>query len=459
VSLADFNPRQRRIIVLLIGLVVLVFAALAGFVITSYQGLRRPVPSPPPTVDDSPLPTPVPVATPAAASVSVEGLWSQVQAARLFDQVARQVDTLRALPPRAEVPLSFLDEQGLTILFRRLYQERGVEAQLAPYQRLGLLPEAELVVEDYEAAGVYVPEHAQLYIAEGETESSADDQALLAHAYVHALQDQHFDLEALDERATTTDAQLAVDALVEGDAALLTARYRYDDVVGADWDALVALILEAERPARSEALAEVEAWTRLRRFPYDEGRQFAWTLFQAGGWPALDAAYVAPPLSTEQVLHPERYGDASEVPAAVVVPDLSATLGEGWSALPADTMGEFVMGLYLSAHLPSATAWEAADGWAGDTLATWRHGDGRWVLVWRSLWDDSAQAGAFERALASSIPPRYLPARPVDPPAGVGGRCWATEEGGLCVYRVARYVTLVRAPDVNALTNVVEVLP
>lgn len=456
-SLADFTPRQRRVIILLIGLVVLVFAALAGFVITSYQGLRRPASTPPVTVP--PSPTPVPVSTPAPASVSVEGLWSQVQAARLFDQIARQVDTLRALPPRAEVPLSFLDEQGLTILFRRLYEERAVEAQLRPYQRLGLLPEAALTVESYAASGVYVPEHEQLYIAAGDPESSADDQALLAHAYVHALQDQHFDLEALDERATTTDAQLAVDALVEGDATLLTARYRYDDMVEADWEHLVALILDAERPGHSEALSDVEAWARLRRFPYAEGRRFAWTLFQAGDWPALDQAYVAPPLSTEQVLHPERYGDATERPAYVAVPDLSAALGAGWAALPADTLGEFVMRLYLSAYLPEETAWKAADGWDGDTLATWQHADGRWVMVWRSLWRDTAQAVEFERALVSSIPQRYLPAMPVDPPAGVAGACWQVEAGGVCVYRVARYVTLVRAPDVNALSNLVEVLP
>ena len=449
-STPNFTAGQRRTVILMIMAVIVVFALFAGVVVTSLQSwdsppplAPRPSPFPPPT----PLPTPSPIPSPTP-----EGLWFQVQAARLFDQIAYQVETLRGLHPRAEVPLSFLDESEMTVLLHRLYAERSPEAELLPYTALGLLPAASVSIHPYQVASIYVPAEEQLYVAIGQQESSADDQALLAHAYTHALQDQHFDLGAMGARTATTDATLAVQALVEGDATLLTALYRYQHLAAADWEHLTDLIY-------GENLAHVEAWARLQRFPYWEGRQFTAALFQAGRWEAINRAYADPPRSTEQVLHPERYLEEQDTPAGVVVPDLGAVLGEDWAMLLQDTLGEFVTGLYLGEALPEETAWQAADGWDGDTFVVWEHEDGRRVLVWRTVWDSTAEATEFERALVALIPQRFLPAQPVDPPVGMVGQWWETETEAVYVCRVARYVILVQAPDVNALANVVEVLP
>jgi len=455
---SDFTPGQRRIVLLMVIAVIVVFAMLAGVVVTSIQSWENPLPAATLSFASRP-PTPLPTPSPAPSPRSEEGIWSQVQAARLFDQIAHQVETLRGLSPRAEVPLSFLDEREMTTLLHRLYVARGPETELLPYTLLGLLPDTPISIRAHQAAGIYVPEQEQLYIATGQQESGADDQALLAHAYTHALQDQHFDLGAMDARATTSDATVAVQALVEGDATLLTALYRYEDLAAADWERLAELISQAEQPGYGEELDRVEVWARLQRFPYWEGRRFADALFQAGGWEAINRAYTDPPRSTEQVLHPERYLEERDVPTGIVVPDLSAILGEGWIMLLRDTLGEFILGLYLGETLPEEVAWQAADGWDGDTLVVWEHGDGRRVLVWRTIWDSTAEAAEFERALITLIPQRYLPAWPVDPPGGLAGLWWETDAGAMYVYRLARYVILVRAPDVNALANIVEVLP
>ncbi len=459
-STFGFTPGQRRTVILMVVMVVVVFAVLAGFVVTSIQGWESPPPAVtpsvvPPTPTFTPLPTPLPTPSP----VVEEGIWSQVQAARLFDQIAHQVETLRGLSPRAEVPLNFLDEDEMITLLDQLYAGRDPEDSLLPYTALGLLPEASVSIHAHQVPGVYVPEQEQLWVATGRRESSADDQSLLAHAYTHALQDQHFDLEAMDARATTTDATLAVRALVEGDATFLTALYRHEDPAMADWEHLTGLVLQAEQPGYGEELDSLETWRRLQRFSYWEGRQFAEALFQAGGWEAVNRAYTNPPRSTGQVLHPERYLEERGEPIGVVVPDIGAILGGGWTVLMQDTMGEFVVGLYLDETLPEEMAWQAAAGWAGDTLVVWERGDGRRVFVWRTIWDSPAEAIEFERALIALIPQRYPPAWPLDPPRDLPGRWWETGPGAMCVTRVARYVTFVYAPDVNALTNVVEVLP
>jgi hypothetical protein len=446
VSGPGFTRRQRLTVLLLVVLVVVVLAMTVGFIVTSIQSWKRAAPAAPqpfpsslPTPVSSPSPSPTPLPTPE------EGIWSQVQAARLFDQIAHQVETLRGLSPRAEVPLSFVDER-----------------QILPYVALGLLPDASISIDPHQAAGVYVPDQEQLYVVIGRQEVGADDQALLGHAYAHALQDQHFDLGAMDARATSTDATLAVQALVEGDATLLAALYRYEDLTVADWRHLEGLILEAEQPGYGEDLDRSEAWARLQRFPYREGRRFAEALFQAGGWEAINRAYADPPRSAEQVLHPERYlgepGERDE-PTRVVVPELGAVLGEDWGMLLQGTLGEFVVGLYLDLLLPEEVSWEAADGWDGDTFAVWEREDGSRVLVWRTIWDSTAEAVEFEQALFALIPQRYLPAWPVDPPRGLTGRWWEMDAGAVCVSRVARYVIIAHAPDVNALANVMGVLP
>lgn len=457
---SGFTPRQRSTVLLMVIAVIVVFAMLAGLVITSMQDWESVPPVTPQSFVSRPsTPLPVPTLLPSPSPVPEEGIWSQVQAARLFDQVAHQVEILRGLSPQASVPLSFLDEREMATTLRQFYAARNSEVQWLPYIALGLLPNASISIAPHPVAGFYIADQEQFYVTAVQQESSADDQALLAHAYTHALQDQHFDLGGMDARATTTDAALAVRALVEGDAMLVMALYRYEDLVAADWGHLAELIVQAEQPSFGEELDHSEAWMRLQHFPYQEGRRFADILLQAGGWEAVNQAYTAPPRSTEQVLHPERYLNAQDSPTYVVVPDLGATLGEGWTMALQDTVGEFTVGLYLEAWLPEETAWQAANGWDGDTLVAWEHTDGSHVLVWRTIWDSTAEATEFERALVALVPQRDLPARPVVPPRGLAGTWWETNAGAAYVSRVARYVAAIYAPDINALANIVEVLP
>ena len=449
---------QRLTVLVMILAVIVVFATLAGFIVTSLESLENPSPATPsPVVPTSSTPPITP--SPTSAPLPEEGIWSQVQAARLFDQIAHQVETARGLSPRAEVPLTFLDEREMTTLLSQLYAQRDPQAQLLPYATLGLLPDASISIRVHQVTGLYVPEQEQLYIATGRPPESSDDQSLLAHAHAHALQDQHFNLGAMDARATTSDGALAVEALIEGDATLLTAFYRYQDPAAADWENLITLLLQAERASYGAELDANDAWARLQSFPYREGRLFADALFQAGGWEALNRAYTAPPRSTEQVLHPERYLGGRDDPAYVVVPHLGAALGEGWELILRDTLGEFVTGLYLGTLLPEERAWQAADGWGGDTFVAWEQEGGDRVRVWRTIWDSGAEAQEFERALVATVPHGYLLAQPLDPPEGLEGQWWETSSGTVYISRVARYVTFVDGPDTALLTDVVEALP
>jgi hypothetical protein len=466
VKASTFTPRQRRIVLLLVLIVVVVFALLAGFLIASLESLQLVTVAEPATLlpeATSPPASPTPAAT--STPVPDEGIWPQVRAARLFDQIAHQVETDRALSPRAEVPLSFVDERKMEETLQEVHREGDLRSRVRPFVALGLLPDAAIEVQAQSPAGIYVTEQQQLYVAMDREENDPDTQTLLAHAYVHALQDQHFDLEAVKARARTTDERLAVQALIEGDATLTTALYSSGDLASTDWEGLTDLIVGAEHPRYGRALASCEAWTRLQRFPNQEGRAFAAAVWEHGGWEALNGCYTDLPQSTEQILHPSRYlgrhastGQPDE-PTVVVVPDLDPVLGDEWGFLLEDTLGEFAIGLHVNQVMGEESAWQVADGWDGDTLLVWERENGRRILVWRTFWDTSAEAVAFERGLTLLIPQHHVPARPIDAPRGLAGQWWETNSGAVNLRRTGRYVSLLRAPDTNTAINVARGLP
>ena len=133
-----------------------------------------------------------------------------------------------------------------------------------PMVALGLLPDASVSIQVDQTAGAYILEEGQFYVVTNPSEINADDRVLvLARAYDRALQDQHFDLEAAQARARTTDAELAVVALIEGDGMLLAALYRYGDLVTADWAHLETLVFRTELPGFGDELDASHAWTRL----------------------------------------------------------------------------------------------------------------------------------------------------------------------------------------------------
>ena len=56
--------------------------------------------------------------------------------------------------------------------------------------------------------------------------------------------------------------------------------------------------------------------------PYTDGFAFVQERRHLGGWAAVDAAFRDLPVSTEQILHPEKY-DAHELPIPVAVPPMA----------------------------------------------------------------------------------------------------------------------------------------
>jgi hypothetical protein len=160
--------------------------------------------------------------------------------------------------------------------------------------------------------------------------------------------------------------------------------------------------LDLNALVRGEKLDDAPAILRVTLIaPYLRGLQFIAAVQGRGGWPAVNNAHRRPPISSEQVLHPDKYF-AREPGEAIAVQDNSELLAAGFTRVAEDTLGELELAVYLGQQSPSGTAYEAAEGWAGDHLVIYRRGEDA-AVVWWTTWDNDRDADeAFRAARAVS---------------------------------------------------------
>ncbi len=470
-SRSRFTPRQRTILLLLAAGVVLIFGLLGYSVATTIRQMAALSPLETPTVS-SPLVTPsavvqapsTPSPTPGPTATRPVPL-SQIQSARAVHEVGRIVAQMRELSPVEQIPVSFLTEDEAAILLLQQYQQDDSPRPLDLYAVLGLIPPfdspllPDVTLQASHISTLYVPDGRQMLLVAGRGPATPEDEWALVYALVHALQDGEFGLRSLTPCSSSSDATLALRALVEGDAVFTAARYAGLDDNWPEVDRLAQMSADALEPTYAP-LVDVPAFQRLRLFPYQDGSRLVAMLYEQGEWAAVDQAYARPPCSTRQVLHPELYLNDTPV-QQIPLPDLGAVLGDEWQLARWDTIGELLIGLHLAAYLDDAAmADEAAAGWAGDSFELWQDADGRQLLAWRIAWADRDQAAEFEQAYALIVPRlRVPPLLAGEPPFDLSGRLWSGPAGAVYLTRAGRIVTVVWAPDVELLTDVAVSLP
>ena len=348
------------------------------------------------------------------------------------DRVLPRLQELAGLEQRRPIALGVRSRDELrAYVERRLREEfpsERMEGVRATYVALGLLPEEldleALLLDLYseQIVGFYDPARDTLYLVDDVP--TAQLETVLVHELVHALQDQHADLEALVDPALGGDRQSAAQAAIEGHATLVMVGYTVD-ALGADPSALAALPDLAAQlgPAlQASSFPVLSGAPRIIRdallFPYFGGAGFAqelWRRAAAGELPGA-GAYPAPfgelmPASTEQVRRPAaRFFPVPDPPTELRFDPPQAA---GWPVLYENTFGELELSILLSEWLGDG-AGALAYGWDGDRYVALRTPGAGVALDIALVWDDSAGADAFadayERA-AAGRPARAVTAR------------------------------------------------
>ena len=332
-----------------------------------------------------------------------------------FDRIARTTSRYRELPIKKDIREGYLSKEQLKVRLRKDFDEEYPAAEARADERVlrafGLIPEGmdlrKLYLDLYgeQIAGFYEPETDEMYIISSGGTLNALEETTYAHEVVHALQDQHYDLEKLRKpfEDENDDSLLAVTALVEGDAELTRGLYVRND---ADLAAKIAEIRASELPSSRVLETAPPIISRSLIFPYESGAIFNVSLWQKGGWDAVNRAYGDPPISTEQILHPEKYADQRDEPTEIELPNLAPALGPGWTRLEENLFGEFQTAVLLEGEEGAGDARQAAEGWDGDRFALYANGE-RDVVAWRSAWDGDQDAEQFAAALRAYDEARF----------------------------------------------------
>lgn len=471
-SRRGFTRGQKVVLIVMALAVVGVFGMLGYAVRTTIQWMSAtaspsPIAASPLTTPASPPPTATPLPpTPTLSPTPTRVVpLSQIQSARAVHEMSRIVAGVRQLPPVEQIPVTFPTEHEIAILLLQRYQQERPQEELRFYATLGLvpllnpLPLPDVGAQAGRTFGLYLPAGRQIMLVAGQGPATPDVERALVYALAHATLDRSFDTENLAPCRQTTDAALALRAVVEGDAMLTTAQYAGLTTDAEEVNALAHLAADALEPTYAP-LQDDPILERLRLFPYLDGLRWVAALYDEGEWSAVNRAYGRLPCSTEQILHPERYLDEEPVEVVSLL-DLGPVLGRGWVRVRQDTLGELLLGLHLRAHLDDEQmAWEAADGWAGDSLALWESENGQQVILWRIAWDDRDEAEVFVRAYGLLAPRfRTPPLLESEAPFNLPGRFWSGPGGAGYVVRAGRTVTVLWGPDAETVTAIAQVLP
>jgi len=324
------------------------------------------------------------------------------------------VSALRGLPPKRPIGFRLVGEDRVRKDFTADLSRDADTGQMARRKRywatVGLVPwELDLLAHYRElygqlAAGYYEDEAGGVRVVlrnmlrsevteiaglvTGRDKSYGET---LAHEVVHALQDQHFDLARM-QSGDGSDERNARRALVEGDAFL--AAFQYDrPLVFRDVRTMTRLVARVFRGMRGESPTFVES---NFLFPYVHGTRFVASVFEHGGWPAVNAAYADPPRTTAEVLHPDRYLARQPAPAPHDLSAVRTALAPTWTASVEEPIGELAVRYLLSVEGDAKEAAEVAAAWRGDrALVLERSGGMDTSLVWASRWKDAETAARF----------------------------------------------------------------
>lgn len=237
--------------------------------------------------------------------------------------------------------------------------------------------------------GFYDPKRKTFFVG-GDLEGE-EAEVTLWHELVHALQDQHYDLSTLSAwRPDEGDRQSAVHGLAEGDATstMLDAMLKPRGITALD---VPESLMRAQTVLGTAIVTAPPVIVRSLLAPYADGLAFANYLRRSGGFAAVDKAWRAPPSSTEQLLHPEKFL-AGEAPLRVALP-LAPRHAPELQKRFHDVMGEQTLKVLLEEWLPARTAASAAADWGGDRVAVFAdEARSRWAIAWHLRFDSTTAA-------------------------------------------------------------------
>lgn len=330
-----------------------------------------------------------------------DSLFSQIEG------ISHDLEGITGLKFKRPVPSAVLDKDQLRkFLDQRIdkvMKPADLKAESLILRMLGLIPEnfdlrqqtVDLLTE--QAAAFYDYQRKKLFVLKGDTGEAA--LMALAHELAHALADQNFHLEKyIQQNNQSDDAATARMAVMEGQASWLMAAWLHQrSGLGADVPApILEMMSNSLEPDAAQYPVYAQSPLYIREslvFPYKGGMLFQDAVFRKLGKEAFAEVFRSAPVSTQQIIHPDRYLDRTgpKLPALPSLPDKKSfrKLAEG-------TLGEMDYRVLLTQYGDKDLAASLAGSLSGSQFTLLEHKrEGFPLLVWASNWSSPEEARRF----------------------------------------------------------------
>lgn len=360
----------------------------------------------------------------AGGSAADKQLTGQTSPAFLqaADEVLANMSKLIDLPIKEPLKKSIRSKDQIRAFIEQQDKEDKDQAQKyaddKTMEAFGLIPKGfpiDSFMEDVltdQIAGLYDPKAKEFYIADW---IPVDEQKeVMAHELTHALEDQSFHIDPWIKAARPNDdGELARDSVSEGSAMAAMVDYDLEDMHRSvrDLPDVSALI-------QASAVGEMDKDPKLSKapiyirdslvFPYLAGVTFTQQFLKAhDGWQDLHLIFEHPPVSTQQIMHPEKYL-ADVQPVAIKLPDWKAVAPADWKLLEENVMGEFGVEELLKQFLGEDAAKLTSPGWTGDRYAVFEDSKDKTLpIVFVLDMDNEEDAARFFGQYSSALEMKY----------------------------------------------------
>ena len=347
-------------------------------------------------------------AAPAAAQSGVD----VAQAREIFSEIGGILQDLHEITGyriKHRVPAEIITRDKVKEFLQQRMKEatspEEIRVEELTLKKFGLVPQdfdlakntVDLLTE--QAAAFYDFHRKRMFITDWTP--SATREPALVHELGHALADQNVNLDKfIKQGRKSDDGSMARLAVMEGQAQWLMTEYlaRKAGQSLATSPALLESMAHATESGATEYPVFGSEPLYLRQtlvFPYSQGLLFQNAVYERMKLKAFEEVFRRPPLSTQQILHPDTYFSGLQ-PARPALPPLPDA--HGYKRIAEGTVGELDHAILLEQYAGREESKAVSPHWRGGEYALLeRRSPERGVLLYAVEWDDAASAARYFR--------------------------------------------------------------
>jgi hypothetical protein len=354
-------------------------------------------------------------AQPAAAQTDARAreLCAQIQ------PIAVELTKISGMPLKHPVPCDFISKDKINSFLKQRVKEvakpEEIRAEELTLKKFGLVPPdfnlagntVDLLTE--QAAAFYDYDKKKLFITD--STPSETRESVLAHELSHAIADQNYKLARfIRQGRKSDDGSTARLAVMEGQATWLMSEFlaRKAGQSLKDSPTLVTMMSSVNDTGSGQfpVFDSSPLYLRLTLvFPYTKGMLFQNAAYQRDGQFGFAELFLKPPVSTQQILHPDKYFGGVK-PTEPELPD--PHLPKSYKSLVGGTLGELEHAVMLEQFSGKERSAELAPHWRGSTfhLVEDRKA-GRVVLLYVAEWDSEDAARQYFTAYRQQLQKKW----------------------------------------------------